>query len=248
MSTNYTVYIRASTADQVQEHQKTSIKNWFEDEGLQYEDADKYVDIGSGAKDDREQFQDLFESIEDGEYDVVVCWEISRISRSGETLQRFFNACEDTETEIVITDGAVDRITPDGQGRFVADVIGMVYQQERRTLIRRTQAGVQRARDQGKWTGKPPVGFIIESGFLKPNLNPDYEKGETGYFDVVDAMESINSGDSYNKTAQSTPNVTRQTLSNIDQDEDRRAWYLEQEADDERVQDAIDGVESAELA
>ena len=45
------------------------------------------------------------------------------VASPGATLQEFFDTCEDTETTVVITDGAVEKVTPDGQGRFVADVI-----------------------------------------------------------------------------------------------------------------------------
>lgn len=49
-------------------------------------------------------------------------------------LQRFFYLCEEVETTVVITISAVEKVIPDGTIHFVADVIGMVYQQERRTL------------------------------------------------------------------------------------------------------------------
>lgn len=64
-----------------------------------------------------------------------------------------------------------------------------------------------------------------------------YETDETGFFDIVDTLEGIENGES---SAKRIPNVTRQTLSNIDQTEKRRQWYIE--ADDERVQDALEQV------
>lgn len=59
-------------------------------------------------------------------------------------------------------------------------------------------------------------------------MSPDYDDGETGYLDMQDALEEIDDDESYRAAAGSTPNVTRQTLSTIDQDDDRRQMYFEQ--------------------
>lgn len=232
-------YVRASTDKQVDDHQRRSINDWCEENGRTVDSW--FVDIGSGASDSREQFNDLLDAVESGDVDDVVVWEISRISRKGATLQQFFDLCEETGTTVVITDGAVEKVTPDGQGRFVADIIGMVYQEERRTLIRRIESGVSRARDEGKWLGQVPVGFERDSdGYLTPLLNPDRDAGEVGYLEIRDALARIEDGESYRKAARGI-NTTRQTLSSIHQDEDRRAWYVDAgSVDDDRVRRAVE--------
>jgi len=118
----------------------------------------------------------------------------------------------------------------------------MVYTEERRQLIRRTRSGLRRAEKEGKWLGQVPTGFVRENGYLKPNLSPDYEEGETGYLDIADAIEAIENGESYRSAAERVPNCTRQTLMNIHKDEERRKWYLEEEAEDERVDEALDEI------
>lgn len=143
---------------------------------------------------------------------------------------------------IHITNGSVREVRPDGTGRMVAGIIAEVAAEERRSLIRRTQSGLRRARKEGKWLGEVPAGFVRDDGYLKPNINPDYEDGESGFLDIVEALEAIEEGDSYNKTAERTPNVTRQTLSNIHQNPERSSWYLDADADDSRVQQALDSL------
>lgn len=235
-------YIRASTADQTHENQRESIGDWLAANGYGWSDVEQFVDTGSGADDSREDFRRLVDQLEAGAFDTVVCWEISRLSRRGATLQRFFDAAEDAETTIVITDGAVETVKPDGTGRFVADVIGMVYQQERRQLIRRVEAGIDRAQREGKWLGQVPAGFVRDAdGYLQPNLDPDHDAGEVGYLELRTALERIEQGESYRKAAEPLP-VTRQTLSRIDQNDERRAWYLDAEAADERVGRALTDV------
>lgn len=233
-------YIRRSTAKQETEHQRSSIREWIEAHDLQPGEVDAYEEQASGASADRDEFQTLIDAIEGDEYDDVVVWEISRIARKGFLAQRFFDAAEDSDTTIHVTNGSVRKVEPDGHGRLVADIIAAVAAEERRSLIRRTEAGIQRARDQGKWVGQVPAGFITIDGYLRPNLNPDYENGETGYHDIVDALEELEAGESYRSVAKETPNVTRQTLANIEGDEERRSWYIEQEADDERVAEALE--------
>lgn len=242
-------YLRASTDDQTQSNQRESIGDWLKANGHTWSDVEQYSDIGSGADDNREEFQDLQDRLNSGDLDTVVCWEISRLSRRGATLQEFFDTAEDTNTTVVITDGAVEKVTPDGQGRFVADVIGMVYQQERRQLIRRVKSGVERAQREGKWLGQVPAGFKHDDdGYLQVVLDPDHSAGEVGYLELRAALERIeHEGESYNKAADGLP-VTRQTLSTIHQDEDRLSWYLDGTAGDDLVHDALKTVRTDELA
>lgn len=241
-------YVRASTDDQTLANQRESIGDWLADHDLDWADVDQFADIGSGADDSREEFQRLVDELEAGTYATIVCWEISRLSRRGATLQEWFDAAEETNTTIVITDGAVEKVTPDGQGRFVADIIGMVYQQERRQLIRRVRSGIDRAQREGKWLGQVPVGFCRDDdGYLQPVLDPDHDAGETGYLEIRAALEQIDDGGSYRKTAEPLP-VTRQTLAAIDNDPDRRQWYLDADADDDRVDEALEPVKEGRAA
>jgi DNA invertase Pin-like site-specific DNA recombinase len=236
-------YIRHSTADQEDVHQRADINEWFQQHDLAIGDVGVYAEQASGASEDRDEFLELIEEIEADAYADVVVWEVSRIARKGFLAQRFFDACEDNGVTIHVTNGSVRRIEPDGHGRLVADIISSVAAEERRQLIRRTRSGVRRAREEGKWLGQVPSGFTrSEDGYLTPLLDPDYDQEETGFFDVVDALDRLDDGESYRSVAKKTPNVTRQTLSNIDQDDERRSWYLDGDADDDRVQEALEDV------
>lgn len=238
------VYIRRSTADQETEHQRSGINEWLADRDLEIGDVDVYAEQASGASTDRDEFNELIEAIEDGQYSDVVVWEISRIARKGTMAQQFFDTAEDAGTTIHITNGSVRKVEPDGHGRMVADVIAAVAAEERRSLIRRTKVGVKRARSEGKWVGQTPAGFTTVDGYLRPTLSPGEE--EVGYFELVEALEDIDAGKSYRQAATETPGVTRQTLMRIDKDDDRRAWYLDGEAGDERVAEALEEIETAD--
>ncbi len=78
-------------------------------------------------------------------------WEISRLARLGSIYQRFFERCEDTGTTVAITDGWVSEVRLDGTGKLIADISAAVAEEERRRLIKRIEAGVTSAQEQGKW-------------------------------------------------------------------------------------------------
>ena len=61
----------------------------------------------------------------------------------------------------MITDGWGEEIHPDGTGKLIADISTAVAEEERRHLIKHTQAGVERAQAQGKWLGAIPKGFAL---------------------------------------------------------------------------------------
>jgi len=239
---NPAVYIRRSTKKQSDEHQVEDVTDWLNREGLRIGDVEMYTDQGSGASSDREDFSQLIDDIEAGEVTDVVVWEISRIARNGTLAQKFFDTCEDAGVTVHITNDAVRRVEPDGHGRLVADIVASVAAEERRRLIERTKSGIETAREQGKWVGQVPAGFTTVDGYLKPNLSPDYDEGETGFFDMFDALERIENGASYRGEAMDTPNVSRQTLMRIHKDEERRAWYFDESPDNEHVDDALDEV------
>jgi DNA invertase Pin-like site-specific DNA recombinase len=236
------VYIRRSTKEQSDEHQVEDVTDWLNRHDLRIGDVEMYTDQGSGASNDREDFSRLIGDIESGLITDVVVWEISRIARNGTLAQKFFDTCEDAGVTVHITNDAVRRVEPDGHGRLVADIVASVAAEERRRLIERTKSGIETARKQGKWVGQVPAGFTTVDGYLKPNLNPDYDADETGFFDMYDAIEQIENGESYRGTAKSTPNVTRQTLMRIHKDEERRAWYFDESPENEHVDDALDEV------
>lgn len=236
-------YVRRSTDDQDDQHQIDDVTEWLERRGLSHGEVSWYLEgSASGAKRDRETFTNLLEAVEEGEVTDVVVWEISRIARKGAIAQEFFDICEDAEVTIHITNGSVRMVKPDGTGRLVADIVSSVAAEERRALIRRTESGIRRARESGKWVGQVPAGFARDGdGYLRPLLNPP--DGEVGYLEMCEALREIESGASYRETARQTPGVTRRTLSNIYTDDERRRWYLEREADDDRVADALEDVD-----
>lgn len=115
------------------------------------------VDDGaSGAKRDRAALQDVLEEIERGRVDVLLIWKLDRLARSLNHLLEVAEFLRARSVELVSTrDAHIDTTTP--AGRFTLQILGAVAELERTLIQERVQAGVDRARAEGKHCGRPRV-------------------------------------------------------------------------------------------
>jgi len=152
------LYLRISTQDgrQTEENQRRELKALFDREGYVF--AGEFVDHESGRKGRRARsgFNDMFEAAESGEFDILVFWSLDRFSREGirttihylqqlETLGvRFRSYTEpylNTENELV--------------SHILLAVMSYFAEYEAKKISRRTKAGLERAREEGKQIGRP---------------------------------------------------------------------------------------------
>lgn len=246
---NVAAYIRRSTSEQENEHQNKAIEKWLDEHDVPVADVEFLRETASGSSRNREEFTELMDRVENDAVDHVVVWELSRIAREGELANRFFNLCEDNDVTVHVTSGSPSKIEPDGSNRFVAEILSAVYAEERRTLIQRTKHGQQRALDNGKWIGKPPLGFTTDDdGYLTANLDAFacYNDEADGYYAVEKAIQMIHNDDASYRGTAGDMICSRRALANVCDDEDRRRWFLEREAEDDRVQAALDEVTELE--
>lgn len=229
----YAAYIRTSTAKQTtgEQSQRGAILEWFADHEVT--DWDEYVDTAqSGADDSRAAFRELLNAIHSDEYDDVVLVEISRLARRTALAADFIDAAVASDTTIHLLDEMIDAIDPDDRmSAFFAKQLSLWYEEERKQTIARIQRGQRHAQREGKWIGQPPKGFTTdEEGYLIVDLEE--------YLALVDALERIDDGDSYRSVARET-RFNRVTLMDISKNDQRRRWYLDATANDERVSDAL---------
>jgi DNA invertase Pin-like site-specific DNA recombinase len=86
-------------------------------------------------------------------YDVVVAWDVSRLSRSLSDLIGTLDELHACGIDLYLHQQAVDTTTPAGKAMF--QMCGVFAEFERGMLSERVRAGLNRARAEGKVLGRP---------------------------------------------------------------------------------------------
>ena len=115
----------------------------------------EHVDLASGKRSDREQFQRMFTAASKREFDCLLFWSLDRLSREGtvDTLNHLLRLTDYGANYRSFTEQYLD-----STGIFKEAVIGIlaaVAKQERVRLSERTIAGLLRAKAQGRIGGHP---------------------------------------------------------------------------------------------
>jgi DNA invertase Pin-like site-specific DNA recombinase len=154
---NAALYARVSTRDKGQDtaNQLLQLREFCRKQGWTI--VTEYTDKASGKHSDREQFQKMFAAASRREFDLVLFWSLDRFSREGtvETLQHLQRL-----TAYGVAWRSFTEQYLDSTGIFKDAVIGIlaaVAKQERVRLSERVQAGLERAKAQGRVGGRPRV-------------------------------------------------------------------------------------------
>jgi DNA invertase Pin-like site-specific DNA recombinase len=159
------LYARVSTKDKGQEHEN-QLRELREFVTRKASDgwvlAAEYVDKVSGKTAERPSFQRLFADASRRQFDMVLFWSLDRFSREGvlETLQHlqrlsshgveWFSYREEYLRSIGIFKEAV------------LAILACIAKQERVRLSERVNAGLNRARAQGKVLGRPRAAVRLD--------------------------------------------------------------------------------------
>jgi putative DNA-invertase from lambdoid prophage Rac len=145
-------YCRVSTVDQVPENQLLEI----EAAGFKVEPRRAVVETisGSTAAMERTQFKRLMDRLESG--DVLVVTKLDRLGRNAMDVRATVEKLANVGVRVqCLALGNIDLTSP--AGKMTMGVINAVAEFERDLLIERTQAGLNRARAEGKALGRPPT-------------------------------------------------------------------------------------------
>ena len=142
-------YGRVSTRDQTTENQRLEIERagfqvdyWFNDEGVS----------GSSHASQRPQFRALLGQIRNGE--TLIVSKLDRLGRDAQDVLSTMKTLAEREIQVfVIQLGQLDLTSP--AGKLMLAMLSAVAEMERDILIERTQAGLARAKSQGKTLGRP---------------------------------------------------------------------------------------------
>ena len=160
------LYLRVSKNEQTIENQRIELervaaaKGWkiiatFKDEGVS----------GAFGREVRAQYDTMLKQGVQAKFDVVLAWDVSRLSRSLVDLVTTLDELHACGIDLYLHQQAVDTTTPAGKAMF--QMCGVFAEFERGILSERVKAGLSRARQEGKTLGRPMkfanIKKIIES-------------------------------------------------------------------------------------
>jgi DNA invertase Pin-like site-specific DNA recombinase len=142
-------YGRVSTRDQSTDNQKLEIERagykvdyWYADEGVS----------GKVSASQRPQFVKLLAQIRDGE--TLVVSKLDRLGRDALDVGATIKMLAGRKIEVIVLQlGEVGLTSP--AGKLMLNMLSAVAEMERDLLVERTQAGLARAKQEGKKLGRP---------------------------------------------------------------------------------------------
>jgi DNA invertase Pin-like site-specific DNA recombinase len=146
-------YVRVSTGEQTVENQLRELEEVAAHRGWQI--AATFEDAGiSGAKgrDKRPGLDKLLKAVTRGQFDLVAAWSVDRLGRSLPDLLAVLGEMRAAGADLYLHKQAIDTSTPAGKAMF--QMMGVFAEFERAIIVERVNAGLARARAQGKTLGR----------------------------------------------------------------------------------------------
>ena len=148
------IYARVSTLDQEPENQLQELRRYVH--ARSWAEPVEYVDHGvSGARDRRPALDRLVADATRRRFDVLICWRLDRLGRSLKHLITLLEDLQALGVAFVSLGEGIDCTTP--AGTLQLHILAALAQFERARIAERVQAGLARARRQGKRLGRPPT-------------------------------------------------------------------------------------------
>ncbi len=154
------LYLRVSTLDQTTENQRRELEHVAERAGWIITEV--YEDAGiSGAKgrDRRPAFDRLLKDAARRRFDVIAAWSVDRLGRSLPHLVSFLEDIHGYGIDLYLHQQGIDTTTPAGKAMF--QMLGVFSEFERAMIRERVNAGLARAKANGKRLGRAPHGAEI---------------------------------------------------------------------------------------
>jgi site-specific DNA recombinase len=132
-----------------------------------------YCDAGCSGKDDRRpDLQRLLTDAKLRRFDRVVCTTLDRLARNLRLLLELEEELWKYGIYLVFVDQGVDTSKP--MGKFIFQILGIIAEWERETIIERTKSGRYARYQEGKWgPGQPLYGYAYNRETQKLEIRED---------------------------------------------------------------------------
>lgn len=144
-------YARVSTDNQDLSDQRERLREWAENRGHSF---DLYSETVSGKDDDRKQFQQMMDAVQDGEYELVVVTKIDRFGRSTRSILQNIDMVDEYGASFYTIDQPIDTRDDSMMGEMMKQILSVFADFERRMIRRRMERGFEQAQADGR-VGRP---------------------------------------------------------------------------------------------
>lgn len=145
----YIFYARVSTLEQNEDRQLVSAAE------CQYTFKKIFIDKCSGKNTDRPELKAMMNYIREG--DTIVISDFSRLARSTRDMLNLVDELKTRGVELISLKENIDTSTP--QGKFMLTVFAALAELERETILQRQREGIEIAKAEGKYKGRPQMKF-----------------------------------------------------------------------------------------
>ncbi len=154
------IYARVSTRDQNCDRQESDLKSYADRCG--HHVVRIYREVGSGAKNDRQERKKIIELARSRSIDAVLVTELSRWGRSTPDLIMTLEQLASYGVSLIAQTGMqFDLSTP--HGKLIAQILSSMAEFERELIRERVRSGLAHARSKGKIFGRRKGGKIADS-------------------------------------------------------------------------------------
>ena len=165
-------YVRVSTKEQNTARQEEIMKSLGVDK--------MYIDKMSGKNTDRPALLEMLGFVREG--DSVIVESISRFARNTKDLLELTEQLNNKHVQFISQKENIDTDTP--AGKFMLTIFGAVAELEREYIRQRQREGIEIAKEQGKYKGRPAKQL--------DTFGEIYQQWKSGNVTAVTASKQLN--------------------------------------------------------
>lgn len=160
------LYIRVSTDRQTTDNQDRELREIAERSGWRIVEVYRdHAVSGAKGRDQRPAFDALCKDAARRRFDVVMAWSVDRLGRSLQDLVAFLSDLHAAGIDLFLHQQGIDTTTPAGKAMF--QMMGVFAEFERAMIRERVNAGLARAKAQGKALGRPKIDAATEAAIAE---------------------------------------------------------------------------------
>lgn len=156
------LYLRVSTDGQTTENQRLELERIAEHTGWRIVNVfEDHAISGAKGREKRPALDNLLKDASRRKFDLVAAWSVDRLGRSLQNLLEFLAELHALGVDLYLHQQGIDTTTPAGKAMF--QMCGVFAEFERSIIRERVNAGLTRAKANGKMLGRPRIDSEVEA-------------------------------------------------------------------------------------